>query len=332
MLNFQIDTDFLNHQHPPMNLPNTIVAARDLSSEEKGVIRALLYFGVFRYPLRQEEIWETMPKKVGSAACLEPVLARLLADGMVKTQDGFYWVNGDGAVERRLKGNSLAAQTMPNAYRWSRFIAKFPYVRGVMLSGSLSKGYMEEGSDIDYFIITQSGRLWVARTLLVMYKKIFLLNSHKEFCVNYFVDEEHLAIEDRNVFTATETEFLFPTINPTIYHQFREQNGWAKQFFPQSKNRLEEQCGEYSGSRIGRMVEKVLNGRLGERFDRWCMKQTLRRWQKKFGHFDKEQFELALRTRTYVSKHHPSDFQSRVLNRLQETQAEFESRFGVKLS
>jgi hypothetical protein len=172
----------------------------------------------------------------------------------------------------------------------------------------------------------------VARTILIFYKKIFLLNSHKEFCVNYFVDLEHLTIEDRNVFTATETQYLIPTINPEVYHQFREHNQWAKEYFPQSPSRLNPTCKPYSGSRLGRVGEWILSGKLGERLDLWCMKKTLNHWKKKFGHFDAEQFELALRSRKYVSKHHPSDFQGRVLNRIKEQSAEFESRFGVKLS
>ena len=79
----------------------------------------------------------------------------------------------------------------------TKFISKFPYVRAILLSGSISKGYMDKDSDVDYFIITQPNRLWVTRLLLMLFKKIFLFNSRKVFCINYFVDSEKLEIEEK---------------------------------------------------------------------------------------------------------------------------------------
>ena len=48
-------------------------------------------------------------------------------------------------ISRRIAGNKLAEKKINSAYKMTKFISKFPYVRGVMLSGSISKGYMEEG-------------------------------------------------------------------------------------------------------------------------------------------------------------------------------------------
>ena len=84
----------------------------------------------------------------------------------------------------------------------------FPFVRGVFLSGSISKGFMSESDDIDYFIITAPGRLWLTRTLLILFKKIFLFNSFRNFCLNYFIDSENLYIPEHNRYTATEIVFL----------------------------------------------------------------------------------------------------------------------------
>ena len=69
----------------------------------------------------------------------------------------------------------------------------------------------------------------------------------------------------------------------------------------------------------------------GTAFDTWCMKRTLRRWQNKFPDFDTETFEIALRSRKYVSKHHPQQFQRRVLDALEERIQNFESQHGVTL-
>ena len=91
---------------------------------------------------------------------------------------------------------------------------------------------MDEKSDLDFFIITAPKRLWIARTLLVMYKRFFLFNSHKYFCVNYFVDEDHLEIEEKNLFTATELATVIPLYGQVHYTNLLKANPWLKRFFP----------------------------------------------------------------------------------------------------
>ncbi len=113
-----------------------------------------------------------------------------------------------------------------------KLISRFPFVRAVLASGSLSKGYMDEKSDIDFFIITAPHRLWIARTLLVLYKRLFLGGSHKHFCVNYFVDEDHLEIEEKNLFTATELATVLPLYGAEQYKSLIKTNGWVRDFFP----------------------------------------------------------------------------------------------------
>lgn len=78
--------------------------------------------------------------------------------------------------------------------------------------------------------------------------------------------------------------------------------------------------------------ERRLNGKLGDWLDEWCMKATWRYWNWKFRSMDRRTFEVALRTRTYVSKHHPRNFQKHVLEGLQERIAELEPLFGASLS
>ena len=149
---------------------------------------------------------------------IENALKELTLRGLIQTDDGFFFLNHNAAsVMRRREGEIAAAGAFITAKRFSRIISNFPFVRAVAISGSLSKNYIDDSSDIDYFIITSQGRMWVARTLLVLYKKIFLFNSHKNFCVNYFLSEDSLLVPDRNIFTATEISFLVPTYNYTLY-------------------------------------------------------------------------------------------------------------------
>lgn len=309
----------------------TLASAKTTPAMARAVIRVVLYFDIFKYPISAKEIHRSLPERT-TPCQVQAVLDHLVAQGMLEKEAEFYRRSGsEASVTRRLKGNALASEKMAQAYKSARRIGNFPFVEAVMVSGSLSKHYMDPGSDIDFFIVTRPGRLWVARTLLVLYKKIFLFNSHKHFCVNYFVDTDHLEIEDKNLFTATEVAFLLPILNAEGYTAFRGANAWVDAYFPNFGWRDSSACVPPQSGLWKRFGETVLGGRLGEWADARSLRLTLLRWKKKFGGLDAERFEVAMRSRRYVSKHHPSDFQSIVLGRLYEKQRAFEQEHGVCL-
>lgn len=288
-----------------------IATATDARALTLSVLRVLAYFDLFKHPLTAEEL-----VRFGQtdANAVNEALANLEWAGIASTHQG-YWSLGDAraAVEERHCAEDRALRRMPKALRMSRLIARFPFVRAIFISGSLSKGRLEADGDIDFFIITAPCRLWVARTLLVLYKKLVLLNSRRDFCVNYFIDTEHLAIEDRNRFTATEVVTLIPTYGNGTTEAFFARNAWAYEHYPAMRppRSFEVLSGKLPRKR---MVERLLGGPFGDALDHAFMALTWRVWRWKFSDMDPKAFDLALRTRTYVSKHHPRNFQQRVLD------------------
>ncbi|MBC7865770.1 MAG: hypothetical protein IAF38_22545, partial [Bacteroidia bacterium] len=156
---------------------------------QKDVLCAIAYFDVFSYPLKISEIAESI-KSPSDPAELINCLVSLINRGLLETKDNFYYLKGSVAenIEKRKIGNAGAEKVFPRALRSAKLISRFPFVEGVCISGSLSKNYFDKDADVDFFIITKSGRLWICRTFLIAFKKIFLFNSKKYFCVNYFVD------------------------------------------------------------------------------------------------------------------------------------------------
>jgi hypothetical protein len=203
---------------------------------------------------------------------------------------------------------------MPKALKYGKFIAQFPFVETVCISGSLSKNYFDEKGDVDFFIITKPQRLWLCRSLLVGFKKVFLLNSRKYFCVNYFVGNDNLSIPDRNVFTATEIASLIPVNNLKGYTNFIKQNEWIYNHLPNFDLNNKTSVPPIPETPIKKVSEKLLSKQIGSFADKQLFKLTLHIWQKKFKHFNKSDFDLNMRSRKNVSKHHPSGFQQKVLS------------------
>ena len=307
------------------------VDIRTLSAAQRAIVRTLLYFDVFAHPLTEEEIARFSSMPTHQLACLSEELRSLCAEGLVH-RAGPYFGFGDVAAHARVRNeeNVRAKQRLHKAHRMSRLIGRFPFVRAVMLSGSISKGRMAADGDIDYFVITSPDRLWVARTLLILFKKIFLLNSRRDFCVNYFVDTAHLTIEDRNLFTATELLTLVPTFNASVCAAFFAANGWAQEMLPNACVPDPSAAG-YAHGPVKRTMERMLVNGLGDEIDEWLMLRTLRHWRHKFAHMESARFNSAMRTRRYVSKHHPRDFQNRVMTAFEERLAAFERDHDTSL-
>lgn len=312
-----------------MNIASSTISFTQLHSK---IIKTLIYFDVFNYPITFKELLDFMQAPIDEEELLEKGLEDLCEQQLVFNLEGYYTLqNNKELVTRRLAGNKHAQTFVKIAFKNAKLIGSFPYIRGVGISGSLSKGYMDESGDVDFFIITEPERLWIARTLLILYKKIFLLNSRKFFCVNYFIDTNHLEIPDKNIFTATEILTLIPAYNHTVFKSFMEKNSWTKKYLP---NKFPIKTINESNNKpvIKEVIEKLLNNQLGSYIDALFMKLTLKKWRRKFKHIKETDFELAMRSRKYVSKHHPQGFQQRVLSGIDKRSKAFETANNLKLS
>lgn len=256
----------------------------------------------------------------------------LSSQQVIYSKGKFFQLSDDeNYVHRRRMGNILAKKRLKTAKRVSSFISRFPFIRGILLSGSISKGFMEEDSDIDYFVITHPNRVWFSRLMLMLFKKLFLLNSRKLFCINYFVDSENLEIEEKNIFTATEIVTLLPTFGKDIYQEFFEKNLWVKNFFPNFPKRNTDDILDRKNGIIKSSLEKILSKSFGDKIDDFAMALFDKFYKSKYKNYDRDEFKLAFKSSKKESKHHPKFFQKRVLLEFDKKIKSIESRLKVSL-
>jgi len=300
---------------------------------ESSILRTLLYFDIFHHPLRAEEIRKYLRDGDVEEEQFRDSLRSLQHRRLVLSGHNFYSVRPvDELARRRMDGETRAGKAMKKAGKYAGIMAAFPFVRGVCISGSLSKGTMEPGADIDYFIMTHPGRLWLARTFLVGFKKIFLLNSRKYFCVNYFVTSDNLHIPDQNIFTATEAATLIPFYNKDLYESFIQSNEWIRAYYPHFRSHDGSWCMKEKKHRLKKILEAVFGGSFGKKLDNFCLAITLKFWKRKFSELDASTFEHRLRSRKNVSKHHPQGFQDKVLQAYEAKIQKFEDLHSLSLS
>ncbi|MEO0311189.1 MAG: hypothetical protein RIQ89_846 [Bacteroidota bacterium] len=296
----------------PSLAPEEIIQQTDVGLS---ILHTLVYFDLFKHPLTANEIVKYQFKSSATALQISETLDELLRLRMIKNSNGYFSLYTSGEyLERRLNGERQSRKAMAIARHKSKIIALFPFVRGVAISGSLSKGYTDKDGDIDYFIITSPNRLWTCKLILMLYKKIFLLNSRKHFCLNYFISNDQLTIPDKNIFTAIEIAFLKCTYNQSQIDQFNRANSWIATFLPIHSFISGVGTNPYRESKI----EWLFKGWVGNIFEKFSYKILKFHKSVKFKHYHPAQVNINLRSTSTASKHHPLGYQQRVLSAFAE--------------
>lgn len=292
------------------------------------ILKPIIYFSVFNHPLTQEEAF--LFSEVTNKETVISELKTLTDEGVINKIDNFFLLgNNPSHVKKRIHGNYEAKKVMPKVKKVASFISKFPFIKGVAVSGSLSKGYYDDESDFDFFVITKTKRVWISRLFLAIYKRLFLNNSYKEFCVNYFVSTSTLEIEEKNVFTATEIATIIPLFGKTEFSNFYKANAWVRNYLPNIKlEKNEAGIKDVKKPLFTSVLEFILNNPLGTFINYLVMKLISKRW--KYRYIDKENDPY--KSKNEISKHHPDNFQQQVLTKINEQYNFFEKKHGINIS
>lgn len=291
-----------------------------MTETAQNILKTLGYFDLFRYPLTSRELYH-----FNQGAVTEELIAReldlLVAAGKVFRIGEFYSLQNDVQLAVRRKcGNELASSQLKTAQQVARFLAGFPYVKAIAVSGSLSKNFATDKTDIDFFIITSANRLWIARTCMHLYKKLtFLRGRQNWFCMNYYVDEAAMEIEEKNIFTAVEIVTLLPMHGRESLDSFMKSNQWTNSYFPLKP------FGNTAGEDVRRgflcrLIENIFSGRLGDWADTRLMNITAGRWQRKVKNqeLNKRGGLMGMRVDRHFSKPDPKNFQDKVVKAYRE--------------
>jgi len=306
----------------------------ELPVVKENILATLAYFDLFNYPLTRVEIYLFLQNKY-EYDFFDGALESLLLSGDIFLFDKFYTLHNDHyLVVRRLTGNKKADELIKIALRVGELLIRFPYVRGIAISGSLSKNYADEKSDIDLFIITAKNRLWIARTLMHCLKKLtFLVKKEDYFCMNYYIDEQQLEIPEKSIYTAIEVGTLIPLQGDVTFEKFYAANLWIKNFIPNKIMRVSS-ARPVKAFAFKSFTEWLLNNRIGNIIDNLLMHITSSRWLKKtrLNKQNNHGLLMSLKTGKHFAKPDPVNFQSILLARYDRKLKQLLNDYGAKIA
>ncbi len=110
-----------------------------------------------------------------------------------------------------------------------------------------------------------------------------------------------------------ELAHLIPTVNYQSYQAILTNNIWYKNHLPNKEQATPDNCFSEQQSVFKKMNEKLFYGNIGNWLDDKMLSITLKHWRKKHNELKQEDFNLQLRSKKHVCKHHIKGHQNKVL-------------------
>lgn len=209
------------------------------------ILLILSYTDQFKYPLTKEEIFLRVIGQSDRSLTIKKIekkLLELVLAGKVAVKDNFYFIKGsDKYIDVRIKRKIYSQKKWLEAKEFVRLIKIIPWVKAVLVTGSLAVDNVIENDDIDFLIITQENRLWISRILVVLFaflkgkKRSWYGKFHNTWCLNLWLDDKSLELPERlrNVYGAFEIcQAVWVYDRGNTKQVFFDLNIWAKTFLP----------------------------------------------------------------------------------------------------
>jgi hypothetical protein len=203
-----------------------------MTPRELAIVRSVIYASLFDYPLTLDQLHESL---VDTSATADEVLQTYRSGRdlrrVVDFRDGFFFPAGRSdlvAERRRREGRSRAF--LARHRRLLGLVCALPFTRLVALSGSIAHLNLEEGGDLDLFIVTRGQTVWTVTLAMVVSTR--LLRRRRTLCANFVVSDEHLTLDQRDLFTANQVIHLKPLVGERVLEQFVAANPFVRQCYP----------------------------------------------------------------------------------------------------
>jgi hypothetical protein len=281
------------------------------------ILLALAYFDVFSYPLTKVQLISFIACVITNDFQIDEALHRLMQKDLVHSSLGYFYLstNTDEIVASRMD-NELRAVKMLKRARWvSFFLKQVPFVRAVFLTGSLSKHVVPHKGDIDFMIVTEFNRLWVCKMILTGFRRIFLLNSKKYFCINLMVTENAIHFPNHNYFNAVEIATTQVIWNTAAFVKYQKENDWIYKYLPNWQP-LKDGLRLLSNSRspLQMLYESVLNVLNLDVMNTSLMHIARKFWRKKHKTLNEDKFDSVIQCKPDISSVWHDDHQSHILD------------------
>jgi hypothetical protein len=210
---------------------------RVMARRELAIARTVIYAGLFDYPLTLEQLHVSLiESRQTCRQILDTWASSHALQSIVEYRDGFFFPAGRSAlVAERARREARSRAFLGRHRLLLRLVCALPFTRLVALSGSIAHGNLEEGGDLDLFIVTRGPRVWMVTVATLLLTK--LLGVRSVVCANFVMSDVRLALDQQDLFTANQVLHLKPLTGARVLDAFRAANPFVARLYPNSVDR-----------------------------------------------------------------------------------------------
>ena len=205
-------------------------------------------------------------------------LEELERKGVVREESGFWQLSDEQPfLPERQRRFRLAIAKRKIAERGARLVARIPFVRFVGLVNTVAYESPSAASDIDLFIVTSPGRLWLTRALVTAAVHLRGWRRHgrkvsDRLCLSFFVTIRALNLGALKLpydpYLAYWVAGVVPLWGAETYGSFMSLNTWAVERLP-NRFALSLPYARLLGGEffLKTFAERLLGGRIGNKLN-----------------------------------------------------------------
>lgn len=205
---------------------------------EKAILKTVAYHQIFDYPLTDQEITKYLIENKSGIKTIKRILNALEKQKKISKAGNYYYFGKKNLSKVRSSRSKYSKPKLKRAIFYASILKLVPTLKLVGVSGALSMQNSHENDDIDLVLITQKGTLWTTRFITNILMIAFKRKPNDKFinnkaCLNIYIGEDGLKINDQNIYTAHEIYQLKPLWQrDKVYTKFITANSWARKYLP----------------------------------------------------------------------------------------------------
>lgn len=217
----------------------------DYSKIAQAILKTITFFDIFDYPITLSELVRFLWAPGESPITIEKIKLELNNPELkskIEFSQGFYFLPGKlSNIDLRKKRYLIAEPKLKKAWRFTHYLSRLPGVSGVAISNTLALHHSRAEADIDFFVITRSGKIWSSRfwsllPLMLTNQRPSAKSAQDKFCLSFWIDENHLNISPwkmpRDIYYVYWLATLMPIYDNGVFEKFWEENKWIYDYLP----------------------------------------------------------------------------------------------------
>lgn len=218
---------------------------------DNAIIKTLVWFDLFDFPLTSREIHRHLWQHKADLSEVESSLQNSEElNKRIESSEAFFFLKGrNDTVRARKTRYTYAERKFKRALRVSKILSFIPWIKMISVCNTLGISNAKDDSDIDLFIITEHGRIWLTRFFVVAPLRALRLrprlkrfgdareNRKDKIDASFYItdtdfDLRSIAIPD-DIYLAYWINTIVPIYNKNqTYEKFIQRNSWTQSYVP----------------------------------------------------------------------------------------------------